>query len=267
MSAHSKFEDSVIWITGASSGIGEALAKRFARCGSRLILSSRRENELNRVAALCSGARSVSVLPLDLSNPHAMAEAVNSVLAREAAIDVMVHNAAVGQRAFAADTSYDVDERIMSTNYLGPVALTKALLPSMRARRRGHFIVVTSVLGKFGLPGRSAYCASKHALHGFFDTVRAELSKDNIQVTLVLPGWVHTNISINALTGDGAPQGKMDPGTASGFSPEFCAERIVAAAESGKAEVNVVRLPELGALYLSRFAPALFRRFIRGREI
>src|SRR5437762_6350354 len=179
------FRGKVVWITGASSGIGEALARRFASAGARLILSSRREDELNRVARLCAGAASISVLPLDLSKPDSMPDAVQWVIARAGAVDVMVHNAAVGQRSFAADTDYGIDELIMRTNYLGPVALTKAILPAMRARRQGQFIVVSSVLGKFGLPGRSAYCASKHALHGFFDTMRAELWNDGIHVMLV----------------------------------------------------------------------------------
>ena len=262
-----KFAGKVVWITGASSGIGEALARRFARCGSRLILSSRREDELKRVAALCSGAESVSVLPLDLSRPELMGDYVNEAIRLAGRIDVMVHNGGIGQRAFAAEASYEVDDVIMRTNYLGPIALTKALLPSMQERQEGHFIVVTSVLGKLGLPGRSAYCASKHALHGFFDTLRSELWKDNIRVTLVLPGWVRTNISINALTAAGAPQRKMDRGTAAGFSPEFCAEKIVTAAQAGRDEINIVKWRENAALYLSRVAPGLLRRMIRGREM
>jgi len=265
--SESKFKNQVVWVTGASSGIGEALAKRFARAGSRLVLSSRRENELNRVADLCVGAQSVSIFPLDLSKPESIGDTVKSVMDREGSVDVMIHNAGVSQRAFAVETSYDVAELIMRTNYLGPVALTKLLLPAMRARRQGHFIVISSVLGKFGLPGRSAYCASKHALHGFFDTLRAEVWKDNIHVTLILPGWVQTKISMNALTGAGTPQRKMDPGTASGVTPEFCAEKIIAAAHRRKAEINVVQLKEHAALYLRRFAPSLFERLIRGREI
>jgi dehydrogenase/reductase SDR family protein 7B len=264
---HSRFEDKVVWITGASSGIGEALAKRFALLGSRLILSARREHELSRVAGLCSGAASVSILPLDLSKPDLMTDAAHKALSRAGAVHVMIHNAAVSQRAFAADADYEIDDVIMRTNYLGPVALTKAVLPSMKAQREGHFIVVSSVLGKFGLPGRSGYCASKHALHGFFDTLRAEVAKDNIHVTLALPGWVRTNISMNALTAAGAPQRKMDSGTATGFAPEYCAERILTAAEVAKAEVSIVRLKEQSVLYLSRFAPGLFRRLIRGREV
>jgi short-subunit dehydrogenase len=158
-----------------------------------------------------------------------------------------------------------MDELIMRTNYLGPIALTKSLLPSMRSRQRGHFIVVSSVLGKFGLPRRSGYCASKHALQGFFDSLRAEVANEGIRVMLVLPGWVRTNISINALTADG-PQGTMDPGTAGGVTPEFCAEKILAGAAAGAAEVHIVQLKEHAALYLSRFAPGLFRLLIRGRQ-
>jgi short-subunit dehydrogenase len=263
----SNFRGNVVWITGASSGIGEALAKRFAEIGSILILSSRREDELNRVAGLCSGAESVAVLPLDLSKPELMDRAATEAVSIAGRIDVMVHNAGVGQRALATDADYKIDEILLRTNYLGPVALTKALLPSMRTRQRGHFIVVTSVLGKFGLPGRSGYCASKHALHGFFDTLRAELWKDGIEVTLVLPGWVRTNVSTNALTGSGGKHAKMDTGTASGMTPEECAKRIIAAAASGKAEVDIVRVPEKLALYLNRISPALFRRMIRGRGL
>jgi short-subunit dehydrogenase len=264
---HSRFKDQIVWITGASSGIGEALAQRFSRLGARLILSARREQELKRVAGLCAEASSVFILPLDMSNPGAMSGAARSVLDREGAVDVMVHNAGVGQRALAADTAYEVDEIIMRTNFLGPIALTKALLPSMKSRKKGHFIVVSSVLGKLGLPGRSAYCASKHALHGFFDTLRAEVSSDNIDVTLVLPGWVRTNVSINALSGNGAPHGKNDSGTATGFPADVCAERIITAAEQRKPEVNVVRLRERAALHAGRFTPALFRRLINGRGV
>src|SRR5260370_28551998 len=172
------FCSKVVWITVASSGIGEALARQFADRGSRLVLSSRREEELNRVASFCAQAESVAVLPLDLSKPELMSDAVRRALEIADHIDVMVHNGGVSQRAFASDTEYHVDDLLMRTNYLGPVALTKALLPSMRSRRHGHFIVVTSVLGKFGLPGRSGYCASNHALHGFFDTLRAEFWRE-----------------------------------------------------------------------------------------
>jgi short-subunit dehydrogenase len=265
--AASKFTEKTVWITGASSGLGEALAQRFAAAGSRLILSARREDELKRVAALCGPAPSVSILPLDMSKPDRMGEAAYHALSICGHIDVMVHNAAVGQRAFASETAYEVDDHLMRTNYLGPVALTKALLPSMRQRRQGQFIVITSVLGKIGLPGRSGYCASKHALHGFFDTLRAEVSNDGVGVLLVLPGWVRTNVSLNALTADGTPHGKMDPRTARGMTPEECADRIVAAAASGKQEIHPVRIKERLALEVHRFAPALFRRIIRGRPL
>jgi short-subunit dehydrogenase len=264
---NSVFRGKAVWITGASSGIGEALAHRFAHSRARLILSSRRKHELDRVAGACSGAESVAVLPLDLSEPESMDEAARRAIEIAGCIDVMVHNAGVTQRSFAADTGYRVDELLMRTNYLGPVALTKAVLPSMSARRQGHFIVVTSVLGKFGLPGRSGYCAAKHALHGFFETIRAELWRDGIRVTLALPGWVRTNVSINALTGSGEANGVMESGTAGGVTPDFCARKIISAAASGKQEVAIVRTTERAALYLSRLAPGLFARIIRDREL
>jgi short-subunit dehydrogenase len=155
----------------------------------------------------------------------------------------------------------------MRTNYLGPVALTKALLPAMKARKQGQFIVISSVLGKLALPGRSAYCASKHALHGFFDTLRAEVSPDNIDVTVALPGWVRTSVSVNALTGNGGRHGKNDTGTATGMPPEECAARIIAAAERRKPEVDVVRFQEKAALQAGRFTPSIFRRIIKGRGV
>src|SRR5439155_18080310 len=265
--ASSVFRGNVVWITGASSGIGESLARHFASAGARLILSSRRKEELDRVAKACSGAESVVVLPIDLSQPESMNDAALRALQIAGHVDVMVHNAGVSQRSFAADTKYDVDELLIRTNYLGPVALTKALLPSMRARHQGHFIIVSSVLGKFGLPGRSGYSGSKHALHGFFDTLRGELWRDGIRVTLVRPGWVRTNVSIHALTGSGPPNGKMEEGTAGGITADYCAQKIIAAAASGKQEVAVVQFTEKAALYLSRFAPRLFARIIRDREL
>lgn len=265
--AGSEFAGKTVWITGASSGIGEALAKQFSALGSRLILSARRENELKRVAALCAPAPAVTILPLDLNEPENMGDAAYHALSTASHVDVMIHNAGVSQHAFAADTCSEVDGRLMRVNYLAPVALTKALLPSMRQRRQGRFIVITSVLGKFGLPGRSGYCAAKHALHGFFDTLRGEVSNDGIQVMLVLPGWVRTNVSMNSLTGNGTPYGKMQPGTAGGMPADECAKRIIAAAESGKDEVYPVRMKERLALDLNRFAPSLFRRIIRGRTL
>jgi dehydrogenase/reductase SDR family protein 7B len=248
-----------IWITGASSGIGEALARRFAQQGCRLVLSSRRETELRRVADTCVGAQDVAIVPLDLNQPETMAE----IAQRVGDVDVLVHNGGVSQRAEAKDTAFEVDDTIMRTNYLGPVALTKAVLPSMLARRKGHFVVVTSALGRFSVPDRSAYSASKHALHGFFNALRSESAKDGIAVTLAVPGFVQTNVSVNALTGEGTPFGKMELETQQGITADACAARIVLATQRGEREVFIGGMKERFALAISHLAPGLFARIIR----
>ena len=188
------------------------------------------------------------------------------VLARCGAVDVLVHNGGVSQRSLARDTSPEVDRRLMETNFLGPVALTKALLPSMLARRSGHVVVVSSLVGKIGTPLRSGYSASKHALHGFFDSLRAEVWREGIRVTIACPGFIRTEVSVNALTGDGSPQGTMDEAQAHGMAPADCAEAIVRAVERGKDEM-LIGEKERWAVHLARFLPGLFHRLIRTAKV
>jgi dehydrogenase/reductase SDR family member 7B len=252
-----------VWITGASSGIGDSLARQFAAAGCRLILSSRREAELKRVAASCSGAENISILPLDLSKPETLARIVERALSDIGPVDLMVHNGGVSQRADAAATLFEVDDLILRTNYLGPIALTKALLPAMIGRKQGHFIVVTSALGRFSIPTRSAYCASKHALHGFFNALRAESWKDGIAVTLAVPGFVRTNVGVNALTGTGLPLGREEREVAQGIHPDRCASLIVSATRREAQEVFIGSLKERFALAVSHMAPRVFSRIIR----
>jgi len=252
----------VVWVTGASSGIGEALARRFARRGARVILSSRREDRLEAVRRTCDSPDHHVVLPLDLGRPETLGDAAREALERCGRVDVMVHNGGVSQRALAEDTSLDVDRRMLEVDYLGPVALTKALLPSMLERESGRFVVVSSLVGKIGTPLRSSYSAAKHALHGFFDSLRAEVHDRGVRVTLVCPGFIHTELSLHALTGDGEPQGKMDRAQAHGMSADACAARIARALDRGEDEV-LVGGREVWAVRLERFFPGLFRRVIR----
>ncbi len=252
-----------VWITGASSGIGESLARQFALLGCRLILSSRREPELRKVAASCQGAPDISVVPLDLSKPETLQALAESVLANIGPIDIMVHNGGVSQRSEARETVPEVDDVIMRTNYLGPMTLTKALLPSMIARKNGHFVVVTSVLGRLSIPTRSAYCASKHALHGFFNALRAESWQDGVSVTLAVPGFVRTNIGVNALTGQGQRFGREEREIAQGVSADLCARRIISAARRGTREVFIGSLKERAALMIGSLAPSLFFLVVR----
>ncbi len=254
----SDFRGQTIWITGASSGIGEALAHAFAKRGARLVLSARRAERLEQLARTC-GAPEVHVLPFDQSELPSLAGVAERALALAGPIDVMVHNAGVGQRSLAAETAIDVDRKLIETNYLGPVALTKALLPSMRAQKRGTFVVMSSVLGVFGAPRRSGYAASKHALHGFFDSLRAELTHDGIRVLMVCPGRVRTEFSESALEGDGKRHGVMDDTSYQGILPERVAVRTLSALERGEDQIYVAKWERL-PVYLGRMSPALLRK-------
>ncbi|MFK8043771.1 SDR family oxidoreductase [Congregibacter sp.] len=252
-----QFSDKVVWITGASSGIGEALAVRMAARGSHLVLSARNESELQRVATLCrdAGAGDVVVLPLDVSNFDSMEPAAQQVLAHFGKIDLLINNAGVSQRSFCVDTDFDVYRQMMDINVLGQIALTQAVLPAMVARGEGHISVTASVAGKVGAPLRTGYCAAKHAVMGFFDALRTEIAADGLQVTTITPGFIQTNVSKNALRGDGKPTGSTDDDIAGGMSVDDCADVIMAGFESGEPEIAVGNGPEMGLPQLKRDNP------------
>lgn len=256
------FSGQVVWITGASSGIGEALARRFAREGARLILSSRRPEELERVRRACERPDDHAVVPLDLTHGETFPGIVAAVLARHGHIDVLVNNGGVSQRARAADAALAVERALMEVDYFGPVALTKAVLPSMLARRAGHIVVVSSVMGYVGTPGRATYAAAKHALHGYFDSLRAEVWRENVAVTLVCPGYVQTAVSANALDPRGEKRGQADETHRRGIPADRCAAKIVRGIARGQEEIFVGG-PEVAAIYLMRLAPRLFSRIVR----
>ena len=253
-----------VWITGASSGIGRAAANRWAELGARVILSSRKEEALQEVAnQWTEEQRSQSfILPLDLSQSEQLPGKVAEALLWAGTIDVMVHCGGISQRSTVLETSLEVDRRVMEVDYFGTLALTKALLPHFVEQKAGQFVVVTSLMGLFSSPLRSGYCGAKHALHGFFESLRAEHHDDGIGVTMVCPGFIHTNISMNAVVGDGSQQGTMDAKTGAGLSPEECAAKMIRAVERRKPEVLIGRFEIVGA-YLNRFAPGLMRRIVR----
>ncbi|HEY4967902.1 MAG TPA: SDR family oxidoreductase [Puia sp.] len=252
------FSNQVIWITGASSGIGEALAYAFSKKGAKLILSSRRKEELERVKEACSNPEQVHILPLDLSDGPSLEGKVQEAIACFGQVDMMLHNGGVSQRGLVADTNLDVHRRVMELDYFSYVAITKALLPHFMAQKSGHFVVTSSVMGKIGTPMRSAYAAAKHALHGFFDCLRAEVSVHNIKVTLLTPGYIRTNIALNALTRDGARLGIHSENINNGLAPERAAVQILNAISKGAYESYIGKFGgEQFALWLNRFAPNL----------
>lgn len=257
-----RFENQVVWITGASSGIGEALAVAWSREGATVVLSARNAAELERVRGLCANPERHRVRPLDLVDTTAIERAAAEVLRELGHVDVLVHSGGVSQRSLAAETKLETDRRIMDINYFGTVALTKAVLPSMLARRSGHIVPISSVIGYVGVPLRSAYSASKHALHGFFETLRAETAKHGIAVTMVVPGYIKTNVSENALRGDGSRYGTMDDTHQRAMLPEDAAPKIIDAVAKKKPEVRVGG-KEIQAVLLRRFLPNVLRRMMR----
>lgn len=257
------FKNKVVWITGASSGIGRSLAIEFSKQEVYLILSSRKMEALKEVASICSFPEKVRVLPIDLEDYMGFDVKVQEALSLFGTIDILVNNGGVSQRSLIKDTCIDVDKRLMDINYLGTVGLTKALLPHFINKQEGHFVVTTSIVGKIGTPLRSTYAATKHALHGFFDSLRAEHFKDNIAVTLVCPGFVATNVSKNALTGDGSPQNSMDTATANGIHPDRFAKLMLRAIKNKREEVYISGAKEKLGVYTKRFFPKLLSKMIR----
>ncbi|HUP62356.1 MAG TPA: SDR family oxidoreductase [Thermoanaerobaculia bacterium] len=256
------FQDQVVWITGASSGIGEALAIAWSREGARVILSARNAAELERVRRLCASPDRHIIKPVDLTDGAGIAFAAAEVLRELGHVDVLVHSGGVSQRALAVDTDLATDRQIMELNYFGTIALTKAILPSMLERRAGHIVPISSVIGYVGVPLRSAYAASKHALHGFFNALRAETHKHGIRVTIVCPGYVRTKVSENALRGDGTPHGQLDETHARAMLPEEVAPAILRGVAKGKSEVHVGGR-EIQAIRLQRHFPRLVSRVLR----
>ena len=255
----------VIWITGASSGIGEALTYALVKQGAHIIISARRKEELERVKGNCptSAQANVRVLPLDLTQGDTLQ--LNTELAIQffGRIDILINNGGISQRSLAKETKIKVDREIMEVDYFGTVALTKYLLPHFLKRKSGHYVVTSSVMGIIGTPYRSGYAAAKHALHGFFDSLRAEVWKENIFVTLICPGWIRTNITLNAVVGDGSKLNQMDKTTEHGLSPAECARQIVKAIIKKKEEVYIGGRKEVFAVYAKRFFPKLFSRVVR----
>jgi short-subunit dehydrogenase len=261
----------IIWITGASSGIGEALAYELSKRGAKLILSARRKEELERVKGNCitKAQPNIRILPLDLSKASTLKLSTEAAMQLFGQVDILINNGGISQRSLAKETSLEVDRRVMEVDYFGTIALTKYLQPHFILRKSGHFVTVSSVMGLIGTPYRSGYAAAKHALHGFFDSLRAELWKEskNIYVTLICPGWIHTNVTLNALTGDGSALNKIDATTAKGLSPTACAIRIIKAIEQKKNEVYIGGMKEVAGVYLKRFFPSLFAKMVRKLKV
>ena len=262
-----KLTNKTICITGASSGIGEALTYQLAAKENTLIISARRKSELERVKKNCpeTAQSKIHVFPLDLSDLDSLGVAAETALNIHD-VDVLINNGGISQRSLAAETAFEVDQRIMTVNFLSAVKLTKLVLPGMIRNNCGHILVTSSLVGKFGTPFRSTYSASKHALHGLFEALRAEVWENNIFITLFCGGYIKTDISLNAVTADGSSQNKMDENQANGKSSAEAANAMIKAVENNKREILFGGKEIIGA-YIKRFAPAVLNKIIRKMKI
>ena len=258
-------EGRTVWITGASGGLGEALAHAFAAAGARLVLSARRERELARVVEAIAGSGGAArALPMNLADPASIAAAAADVARREGRVDILIHNAGQTQRALVANAGIDVYRRLFEVNFFGPLALTKAALPAMRGG--GRIVVISSIAAYYSSPYRSGYNASKKALHGLFDAFRAERHRDGTSVLLVVLGSVRTKVSVNALRGDGSTYGRMDPAMAAGMDPARVARKILRATEAGREEIAIAPIGQRWLMWRKAWFPRLASRAVRLRS-
>lgn len=256
-----KNTNKIVWITGASSGIGAELAKIYSHRGIKLILSSRNVRALERVKSECYYPENIKILPIDLNDFYAAPDLVKKAYNIFGRIDILINNAGVSQRSLIVDTQFDVLKKLIEINYLGTVALSRALLPFFLKQGFGHYVVVSSVMGKYGSPFRSGYSAAKHALHGFFDVMRMEHQKDNINVTIICPGFVRTPIAMNSLKGDGSVLGVDDLATRKGLKVEDFARKMVRSVDQKKWEVQFGKKELLG-VYLKRLSNKLLHNAV-----
>lgn len=266
-------QGAVVVITGASSGLGKECARVFHAAGARLVLCGRDASRLQQVVQELTASSadaqqqtySPSTVIFDLADADTVDRAAEEILKCYGQVDVLINNAGISYRGNILETHISVQRDIMETNYFGTIALTQALLPSMVRRRSGHIVVISSVQGKIAIPYRSAYAASKHATQAYFDCLRAEIERYQIPVTVISPGYIRTNLSVNAVTGDGSKYGVVDKTTASGQDPRDVAQLVLTAVHQRSKDVILAGLMPSIAIYLRTLWPALFFKIMSSR--
>jgi len=256
------YQGKTVWITGASSGIGAALAREFAMEGARVIISSHEAEELEAVRrSLEPVSKEVHAVVFNLGFPEEVMATAEKVLQEFGRVDVLMNNGGISTRALALETPLEIDRRVMEIDYFSGVILAKAVLPGMIENGYGHIGVTSSISGKFGFPLRSAYAAAKHALFGFYKSLWAENSDKGIRVTIFSPGRVQTNISLHALEKDGKEYGKMSPGQAKGIPPETCARKMIRAMKRNRKDV-LIGGGELVMVWIHKYCKWLYYRLV-----
>ena len=249
-----QFENKTCWITGASSGIGAALAVTLNKLGANVIISSRNRHLLDELKNTCDFPERIRIVVCDMEMTETMADIAAEAWEIFNGIDYAFLNAGIAVRDTVINTDSAMMKKVMDINFLSNTEISKALLPLMIKKGYGHFVVTSSLCGKFGVPKLSAYSASKHALHGYFESLRAEYGSHGINVTMVTAGLVKTNISMNALKGDGTSYGRMQESIANGITPARCANQMVRAVAKRSREILVGGIEKYSVL-LKRFTP------------
>lgn len=263
-----KLNNKKVWITGGGTGIGLALAKAFAKEGAKLILSGRNTGKLEKARLDINSNHEIELIRIDLEDHDGIKTVFNENINKVSDVDILVNNAGISQRSLAEDTQFDVYKKLIDINYLGTVRLSLLMLEQFKKRNAGHFVVISSSAGKFGVPLRTGYSASKFALHGFFDAMRAEQHESGINITMVCPGFINTDISKNALNADGSSYGTMDEAQQKGMSPDAMATTVLNGIKRNKAEILVGGFKETKmAVWMSRFFPSIFRNMIAKMKV
>lgn len=262
-----KFKDLTIWITGASSGLGEALSIAFAKKGATIILSGRNQDKLEAVKTQCKKPKKHIVVPFDVTDAEQTKEAYQLAIAQAGKIDWLINNAGVSQRSLIMDTSEEVERQIMEVDYFAQTRLTRVVLPEMIAQGGGKIVMISSIAGLIGTQYRGAYSAAKAAIHLWANSLRAELYDQGIEVATIFPGFIQTNVSINALTGDGSAQGTMDEATSKGLTATNFAKQVLKALSKDKEYIIVGGKQEKLALSVNRLSPPKLYKLIRQSQV
>lgn len=257
------FSGKVIWITGASSGIGAELARQLSAQGAKLILTARRADALAEVVSACKGG-DCQILTADVAQADTLEQLTNDAIGVYGQVDVVIHSAGISQRSTAINTAMDTIRKIMEVNFFATVAITKYLLPHFKQRGSGHVVAISSMAGLMGFPLRTGYAASKHAVKGYFETMQTELDIPNLDITIVSPGRINTPISLSAITETGQAHGKMDEDLLNGIPVSECAEKIVTAMKKKKKHVIIARA-ERYLWWFWWFIPEVYRRIAHSK--
>ncbi|XP_078691650.1 dehydrogenase/reductase SDR family protein 7-like isoform X1 [Branchiostoma floridae x Branchiostoma belcheri] len=263
--------DKVVLITGASSGLGEACAEVFFRAGAKVILSSRSSDKLEAASKRLQTLNvpdvtySPVILPLDLEDLDSLSDKAQQAVQCHGRVDILINNAGLGYRGTCLDTTTAVHQKVMNINYFGPITLTRGIIQHMAQNGGGHVVNISSLQGRIAIPYRSAYASAKHALQAYSDTLRAELASQGVKVTVVSPGYITTQHSVNAITSDASQYGAMDTTTASGMAPDTVAHKILQAVESGGNELILAKFTHRAAITLRCIAPSIYFAIMNSR--